>query len=276
MNESVRTLVIAVGVAWAALFLLALALTYLPRAVSKGGAGIWWGARAPWLDVIVAALTWIPWIIAGIAGGWAAVAGTMLGQVVALYSWIALHELVHRRGRGSARLVGYISRHYGRWRNHAALIVTLIGLPVLWPIRLTEIIAYPALIWLLGFPRYRHGDWVNISRQKFDGLIGHDLIWCLYCDWMTGVYALGGEMLRNVESFWCPIRFYDGKKCENCHIDFPDLDHGWVAADGSMQDVEALMRQKYPRGQQPAWFGHSVRLTVNEGSNGPGLQRGDA
>ena len=51
-----------------------------------------------------------------------------------------------------------------------------------------------------------------------------DLIWCLYCDWMTGVYAFGGEMLRNVESFWCPIRFYDGKKCENCKIDFPDIE----------------------------------------------------
>ena len=37
-------------------------------------------------------------------------------------------------------------------------------------------------------------------------VIGHALIWCLYCDWMTGVWSLGTEMLRNVESFWYPIR----------------------------------------------------------------------
>ena len=41
---------------------------------------------------------------------------------------------------------------------------------------------------------------------------------------LTGVYSLGAEMLRNVESFWCPIRFYDGKKCDNCKLDFPDIE----------------------------------------------------
>jgi hypothetical protein len=78
---------------------------------------------------------------------------------------------------------------------------------------------------------------------------------------MTGVYSLGGEMLRNVESFWCPIRFYDGKKCENCRTDFPDIDNGWVRADGNMNDVEQVMREKYTNPPR-AWFGHPVRLTV--------------
>ena len=99
------------------------------------------------------------------------------------------------------------------------------------------------------------------SRESFDGLVGHDLIWCLYCDWMTGVYSLGAEMLRNVESFWCPIRFYEGKKCENCNVDFPDINGGWVKADGNMQDVENVMEEKYGSGER-AWFGHPVRLTV--------------
>jgi hypothetical protein len=69
-------------------------------------------------------------------------------------------------------------------------------------------------------------------------------------------------MLRNVESFWCPIRFYDGKKCENCRQDFPDLENGWVPPDGTMGDVAALIESKYasvPR----TWFGHPARLTVN-------------
>ena len=75
---------------------------------------------------------------------------------------------------------------------------------------------------------------------------------------MTGVYSLGAEMLRNVESFWCPIRFYDGKKCENCKLDFPDLEGGWVAADGTMDEVVELMECKYG-GQQHSWFGHRER-----------------
>jgi hypothetical protein len=99
-----------------------------------------------------------------------------------------------------------------------------------------------------------------VSRQKFGGLVGHDLIWCLYCDWMTGVYSLGAEMLRNVESFWCPIRFYDGKKCENCKVDFPDLDGGWVRADGSMSEVAGVLEEKYGSGRRE-WFGHPARTT---------------
>jgi hypothetical protein len=111
---------------------------------------------------------------------------------------------------------------------------------------------------MLGFPKYKHSDWVNVSRHKFQGLVGQDLIWCLYCDWMTGVYSLGAEMLRNVESFWCPIRFYDGKKCENCQIDFPDIENGWVSAEGTMDDVVQLLEQKYGD-RHTGWFGHPDR-----------------
>jgi hypothetical protein len=133
------------------------------------------------------------------------------------------------------------------------------------------------LIWLLDFPRYRQGDWVNVSRHKFDGLVGHDLIWCLYCDWMTGVYAFGGELLRNVESFWCPIQFDDPAKCKHCQQAFPDLASHWIRPDGTMSDVEALMEQQYGDGQR-SWFGHPERVTIegqaqsssrsNDSSNG--------
>ena len=107
------------------------------------------------------------------------------------------------------------------------------------------------------------GDLASPLVTPWVTLVGHDLIWCLYCDWMTGVYSLGAEMLRNVESFWCPIRFYDGKKCENCRIDFPDVDGGWVAADGTMADVTRVMDEQYPEGAVNRWFGHPARLTVN-------------
>jgi hypothetical protein len=84
---------------------------------------------------------------------------------------------------------------------------------------------------------------------------------------MTGVWSLGGEMLRNVESFWCPIRFDSSKKCENCKHDFPDVLNGWVAPDQTMAEVAARVEEKYPpggidgKGTNP-WFGHPARLTV--------------
>ena len=151
----------------------------------------------------------------------------------------------------------------GRWQNHLALWITVIALPGFLVIRITQYIVYTALIYLLRFPRYDQSEWVSVSRQKFSGLVGHDLIWCLYCDWMTGLWSIGSEMLRNLESFWCPIRFYDGKKCINCVREFPDLDNGWVRADGTMQQVSDKLESMYSTTGTNAWFGHPVRLTVN-------------
>jgi hypothetical protein len=78
---------------------------------------------------------------------------------------------------------------------------------------------------------------------------------------MTGVWSLGSEMLRNVESFWCPIRFDSSKKCENCSVDFPDIKGGWIAADGNMTQVVELLEQTQG-GKHHGWFGNPVRITV--------------
>lgn len=217
--------------------------------------------RAPMLDVIVAVLTWVPWVIAILGGGWAGLLGTFVGQIVTLYAWCWIHETIHREAARGPRIIKFINRAVGRWQNHVALWVTVIALPGFWFIRVLEIIAYWPLVVLLKFPTYRQSEWINVSRQKFEGLVGHDLVWCLYCDWMTGVYALGAELLRNVESFWCPIRYYDGKKCDNCKIDFPDIANGWVDAGGTMNDVEKVMQAQYGDGRRE-WFGHPARLTV--------------
>ena len=218
--------------------------------------------RTPALDVILSLLTWGPWALTTVVGGWAGLAGSIVGQMAALYLWCFTHELMHKDAAGGPRIVKFIDRHVGRWRNHVALWSTLLALPVFWLIRFATAVVYWPLVWLLNFPRYKQAEWINVSRQKFGGLIGHDLVWCLYCDWMTGVYSLGAEMLRNVESFWCPIRYYDGKKCDNCKLDFPDIANGWVPADGTMADVEAVMQDKYGDGRRE-WFGHPARLTVN-------------
>jgi len=243
-------------------FLAGIVLMILPRCGPAARALCEVLARAPALDGVMSLLTWVPWVLAWLIGGLAALAGSVAGGAVGLVVWCLVHEMIHLSDWRGPRIVKSLNRLVGRPRNHGALWVTTLALPGFFLVRLHEYLAYPVLVWLLGFPRYDMGQWVNVSRQKFSGLVGHDLVWCLYCDWMTGLYSLGAEMLRNVESFWCPIRFYDGKKCENCRQDFPDLENGWVPPDGTMGDVAALIESKYasvPR----AWFGHPARLTVN-------------
>ncbi len=243
-------------------------LHLLPRLGKFGRAGAAAFGRAPALDLAVKYFLILPPIGAVVFAGWPGLVGSVVGQIIGLQVWVFLHEFAHRSARRGPRIVKTLNRIVGRWRNHLALWVTAIVVPVFWVIRVAQIFAYPALSWLVGLPRYRHAEWVNVSRQKFEGLIGHDLIWCLYCDWMTGVWSLGSEMLRNVESFWCPIRFYDDKKCENCRIDFPDVTGtpgapGWVPADGTMAEVSELLERQYgPKGDN-GWFGHPARLTVN-------------
>lgn len=233
-------------------------LIALPR-IGKSGKTISEAfTRAPGLDFVILMLVPIPWIIGSLLSGWLGLAATLVGQITAMQLWIFYHESIHREATRGSRIVHFLNKEIGWWRNHLRLWVSTLALPMFLLIRLSEIVIYPLLVQILGFPKYEYGDWVNVSRHKFDGLVGHDLIWCWYCDWMTGIYSLGAEMLRNVESFWCPIRFYDDKKCENCKLDFPDLENGWVAADKRMDDVVELMEAKYSD-RPHSWFGHSER-----------------
>ena len=245
---------------------LLLGVGFLHLVVSLGAFGRRTGellARAPMLDLVVTYFTAAPMIVGPILAGWVGLAAAVAAQMIGTMIWCFIHELAHPRARSGPRIVKVINRRVGRFRNHAALWATAVVVPIFWLIRVAEIFLYPFLVVLVRFPSYRQRDWVNCSRQKFDGLVGHDLIWCLYCDWMTGVWVLGTEMLRNVESFWCPIRFDSAKKCANCRQDFPDLDGGWVAADGTMEDVTRVLEEQYPPGAtEHGWFGHSARLTV--------------
>jgi hypothetical protein len=259
-----------VGVILAALLLGALLAHALPPFGPRGKAVASWFTHAPGLDIAVVYFTVLPLIggwIAGLAlytgwwGGWAGLIAGVLAFVLGVMVWTVLHELAHIRSVRGPRIVKELNKRVGRVRNHAAVWTTALAVPVFSIIRLAEYVVYPPLTKLIQLPKYEHAEWVNISRQKFEGLVGHDLIWCLYCDWMTGVWSLGSEMLRNVESFWCPIRFQSDKKCANCVVDFPDIDNGWVRADGTMEDVAGLIRGKLSGGNH-SWYGHPTRLTV--------------
>lgn len=237
----------------------AIALTLLPRFGQVGQTIGQFCSRAPGLDMLLTLMIVVPWLMSGFAFGWVALGSALIGQILALQVWVVGHELTHRPATHGPRITSYLNKRYGWWRNHLALWVTAIVLPVFFLIRAAEAFVYPFLVWLLNFKAYNQAEWVNVSRQKFEGLVGNDLIWCLYCDWMTGVYSLGAEMLRNVESFWCPIRFYSDKKCENCSLDFPDITQGWVAADGTMQEVVQTLQEKMPVKGPWSWFGDPDR-----------------
>ena len=214
--------------------------------------------KAPWLDVIISLLIWIPWLIGFWLSGGIGLISSIVAQIMVMQLWVLVHELVNQDSTSSPRIFRFLDQKVGWWRNRIALWSTTIALPAFFLIRFSELTVYPILIWALNFPSYKHSDWVTVSRHKFKGLVGHDLIWCLYCDWMTGVYSLGAEMLRNLESFWCPIRFDDSKKCENCKLDFPDLEVGWIAPEGTMEDVEKLLKKMYGN-TYSSWFGHPER-----------------
>jgi hypothetical protein len=217
--------------------------------------------RAPALDWVITYFTVLPLIVGPAVFGWAGFVGALAGQVLSVHVWIMIQEWIYRDAVRGPRIVKVVNRINGTARNHAALWLTATVTPALWLVRLIEIVVYPPLRLLVRFPKYNQGDWVNVSRHKFSGLVGHDLIWCLYCDWMTGVWSLGTEMLRNVESFWCPIRFDNEKKCANCAVDFPDVQLGWVHAGGNMREVTETLEKMHSNGFH-GWFGHPARLTV--------------
>lgn len=251
------------GFTAAAIVLGAGVLHVLPRLGSAGRRLSNAMCRAPLLDLPVTYFTVAPMIVGPIIAGWIGLAGGVVGQIVGMQTWAVLHSLANPKLRGTPRIHTTLNQIVGPFRNYGAVWLTAFVLPVFWLVRMAEIFLYPFIRVLVRFPKYDHGDWVRVGRQKFDGLISHDLIWCLYCDWMTGVWSLGSEMLRNVESFWCPIRFDSEKKCSNCRLDFPDVNGEWVAADGSMEEVTAVLRAKYAAPAEPnSWFGHPARLTV--------------
>jgi len=218
---------------------------------------------APGLDLAISALTWIPWLLAGwLAGFWAIVA-CVVGQFVAAQIFCFWHW--KNSGHAGPSIGRTLNRIVGPASNNLALVATLPALPAFLLIRFAQLFTYPILVKLIRLPAYNTSEWVSVSRQKFQGLVGHDLLWCLYCDWMTGIYALGGEMLRNLESFWCPLRFYPGKKCENCRLEFPDIDI-WVPHDATMADVEKKLIEKYEGRKSNSWWGHPDRR--HNGGNG--------
>lgn len=212
--------------------------------------------RAPWLDAFISFFTWVPWAAGAWLSGWRGVLAALVAQLLAIHAFCVIDRLI--RGKQSRTLTDAQAVVLGPVRNHLALLATTPAVLLFVICRVTEVLVYTPVAWLAKLPKYRHGDWVNLSRHKYDGLIGADLLWCWYCDWMTGLWALGSEMLRNIESFWCPIRFRDEVKNQNAIIDFPDIAN-WAKADGTMEDAVRAFEEHYDGKQENSWWGHPDR-----------------
>ncbi len=240
---------ISFGVAFAGLVLAAL-FTRLAFALTEKI------AVAPLLDLFVSLFTWIPWVVGLYGAGWTGLGAVLLAQLAFLHVFCLVDRAV--RGKPGRTLAGAQAKVLGPVRNELALLLTTPAVLAFFLVRFSEMALYPALARMANMPTYKSSEWINISRHKFDGLVGHDLVWCWYCDWMTGVWALGSEMLRNVESFWCPIRFCDDCKNRNVCTDFPDVEK-WVAADGTVEDAVRAFEDHYDGRRKNSWWGHPDR-----------------
>lgn len=211
------------------------------------------------LDFAVTLYTGLPGLLGAVFGGWAGLGGSIVGSLICLYGFCLVHPLIRRQKQPT--IIGLLNKRVGFWNNQLGLLATLPAVPLFLHLCYAEILLYPLFVKLVRFPRYDRKAWVNVSRHKHEGLVGADLIWCLYCDWMTGTVSMAAEMLRNVESFWCPVRFSSEKKCANCRVDFPDIDVWKTPKDGSMKPVVEQMEEKYFSGKNKtnSWFGHPDR-----------------
>ncbi|BAM03832.1 hypothetical protein [Phycisphaera mikurensis] len=269
----------------AALFVVLFSLVFcllvagLLHLLPRVGGEAWsrWLSEAPGLDVAVFALTVLPQLV-GLAAGVARDAGflgtillilaAVVGQGLALFAWMRLHELAHKEAMRGPRLKRSMNRAVGPVANGFAVWWTALAVPVFAIVRLAEIVVYPPLVKIIHLPAYDTKGYINVSRQKHEHLVGADRIWCLYCDWMTGVWSLGTEILRNIESFWCPLRYGNAAKCENCVQEFPDIDGGWAPADSGMAGAVAAAEKHYPgppdENGKPfnSWFGHPKRQAL--------------
>ena len=212
--------------------------------------------KAPWLDLFVSLFTWIPWVAGAWLDGWSGFLAAIVAELLLLHLFCIVHRAI--RGKKGRTLTDAQGRILGPFRNQLCLMVQTPAILVFVQVRLAEILIYPPVAWLGKLPTYRASEWINLSRHKYDGLAGYDLLWCWYCDWMTGIWALGSEMLRNIESFWCPIRFRSDSKNRNISTDFPDVEN-WSPSDGTMEDAVRVFEAHYDGKRKNSWWGHPER-----------------
>jgi len=213
-------------------------------------------SRAPYLDFFVSLFTWMPWVAGAVLDGWLGLAAAVVAQLLFLHAFCLVHRLL--KGKKGRTLTDAQGKVLGPVRNQLALLVQTPAIPVFVMVRFAELVLYPVIAVIGRLPTYRQAEWVNLTRHNYTGLAGYDLLWCWYCDWMTGLWALGTEMLRNIESFWCPIQFGSSEKNRNVALDFPDVKL-WAPSNGSAEEAADLIEKYYTGRKKLSWWGHPDR-----------------
>ena len=135
-------------------------------------------AQAPWLDLFISLFTWAPWVMGGFLDGWLGLLAALVAQLVFLHAFCFVHRAL--RGKKGRTLTDAQGRILGPFRNQLCLMVQTPAIIVFVQVRVAEILIYPPIAWLGKLPTYKSSEWVNLSRHKYDGLIGYDLLWCWY------------------------------------------------------------------------------------------------
>ena len=100
-------------------FIVIVILTFLPRLALFRKDAMEAYTKAPWLDLLLSVMIWIPWLVGGWRGGILGIIAAVIAQIVAMQLWIVLHEFVHRQSiRDSPRIDSFLNQKVGWWRNH--------------------------------------------------------------------------------------------------------------------------------------------------------------
>lgn len=57
-----------------------------------------------------------------------------------------------------------------------------------------------------GIVRVRRSDYIAIDRHRLPYLSALQKAHCVYCGYVTGVYAFASEVAARTEQYWCPIK----------------------------------------------------------------------
>src|SRR5262245_47954987 len=76
--------------------------------------------RAPLLDAIVCYSTILPLVVGTVVAGWRGFLGAALTQLIALWIWQTIHEIVHREAVKGPRIITVLNKKFGAFRNLTA------------------------------------------------------------------------------------------------------------------------------------------------------------
>lgn len=216
-------------------------------------------AKAPTIDLLMALVTVVPWLLGLVIVGWHGLFAALLAQVVAVEGWAFGEGIALRRAGRRPRPSRFAEARVGRWRSRAGQwLVVLVLMPGLWMIRLGQVLIWPlvqkTLRQQVSVPADR---WVRVSRRQTAGVIGRDRLWAWFSEWALGIAATGVDMLGALEALWMPVRFRSAAKNRRLAAALPGLLTTWLRPSdlaGEPDEVTERLQACHDAMTQPAWM----------------------